>query len=609
MYKKLCILALAALLPALVAAQQTKLINCRTLEAAGNFVGSDEVLVNNMVCQVVKGGAAAVAAAEKKFQEGPKPLAGATISGAGIEAPSVADMVKPKAKAAEPAANPVREKSVPALDPVAAAPDLKAEPATPPAATPIPVAKPEPIETLKPSAAPPMPVAKPLPNEKLQSPASEVVSMPEPTREAAPAVPSAGAQPSPATASAVSAPAVPVEAVAVAEPAAAAPKAAPSEAAAPPTPASAASAPVSAPEPSEAEAPVPEKVRGFYDANAGTKVVTVAAPPETATTAPSEVTVPPPPPATALSAPIAVPAPREAEAPGPEKVPGFYDANAGTTVVTVAAPVATASPSVGGAEPASPAMSAAPAPAATDTPTSSSPAMAPPDDANQEPERVVQLGSFEKPREETPAPQMQSQKYPFQATEEDGFQEGQRPGCTKNVTLGSLRDEMLVLGTPAWATKWIEKNQRRMPQTCFSDTPMAGAQNYLIVFYTPGAAANGGELTNASLNSLQGTPATGVGAFTTKYGLTWHYAYDRTVGATINSRNDADEPHSRAGQVLYATAYTEEGVPVVQHWPERQGKLTDGISKDSKKIRNATAANERISSDLLSQMVEDILKL
>src|ERR1700757_2890419 len=48
------VVAFAALVPSLVCAQNQQFSNCRTLEAAGNFVGADEALANGLVCKVRK---------------------------------------------------------------------------------------------------------------------------------------------------------------------------------------------------------------------------------------------------------------------------------------------------------------------------------------------------------------------------------------------------------------------------------------------------------------------------------------------------------------------------------------------------------------------------
>jgi hypothetical protein len=225
-------------------------------------------------------------------------------------------------------------------------------------------------------------------------------------------------------------------------------------------------------------------------------------------------------------------------------------------------------------------------------------------------ERVVKMGAFVKPEEEGDAdPTALAHKTTFLPGDQDGFHEGQRPGCSKNITLGSLKGEKLVLGTPQWAEKWIEKNQKRMPQVCFSDTPMQEARNYLIVFYTTPRTGNAAGLSNAALTTVQGTPASGVGTFTLSYGSTWHYSYDRTVGITVLTRDDADEPHGQPGQALYATAYSEEGVPVAEHWPPKAKKQVNANPKKPKQVRAAREVMEQVSSELLGELVDDIGKL
>jgi hypothetical protein len=547
MKQKLCIFALAALLPALAGAQETKYVNCRTLEAAGNFIGSDETLVNNMVCQVVKGDAAAVAAAEKKFQDGPKPVRGVTISGS--ESLSVAEAARIMGKKSPPVAKAATEKAASDPDDVTSATVAPAEPVAAPAAPPAAVAKPEPPAP----AAQPVAEAKPEPAAAVNPPASENSAVPEVVLQTAPVAASTSAQPESPAVSAASATEAPVKAEAAAEPAA-------SE------------------KPSPAEAAVAS---------------VVSAPPSASADAPAVPAVAPPPP--------------EVETPATEKGSGFYDANATTKVETVAGPAGNEKTAFAAGEPASPPAEAATVAVAEAT---AAPALPPQDDPNEERERIVQLGAFEKPSEVKPDPEMEEHRSSFQATEEDGFREGQRPECTKNITLGSLRGETLVLGTPEWAAKWIEKNQKHSPQVCFSGMPMAGARNYLIVFYTPGSTVKGAALKNADFGLEQGgTPASGFGSFTTSFGATWHYSYDRTVGVTINTRSDADQPHSLPGQVLYATAYTEEGVPVAQHWPGQLKKQVDERTKNARKNRNAVAAKEQVSSELLNEMVEDLDKL
>ncbi len=535
MNRTLCFFALAALLPALSGAQEQKYVNCRTLAAAGNFIGSDETLVNNMVCQVVKGDAANDTKAKKESRDGHEPLPGESASV--NESSSVADAARTEEKKPMAGATHPVEKPTNALAATTSPTAGTAEPATAPVGAPTVEAKPEDVATTTPLV-------------------SKVAAAPEATHDTAASAPAAtSAQP---------------ESVAVSS--------------APAMEASAKAA--SAAEPAESDKPAPDEAA----------VASVAAAPRLASTAPP-------------AAPIATPTSREAAAPATEKGTGFYDANSTTKVATVGPPTHNEKSSNVAAEPVNPPVEEAPA-AAADAPAAPAAALPQQDDPNAERERVVQLGAFAGPKEATPGSEAERHTTSFEATEDEAFREGQKPDCTKNITLGSLKGDTLVLGTPAWAAKWIGKNQKRAPQMCFSGMPMAGARNYLIVFYTMASATKLGEAHIAGAGSEQeGTPASGYGSFTTSYGATWHYAYDRVVGVTINSRSDADQPHSQPGQLQYATAYTEEGMPVAQHWPGQPKKHVDEKSKNAKKNRSALEAKEQVSGELLNEMVRDIDKL
>jgi len=325
--------------------------------------------------------------------------------------------------------------------------------------------------------------------------------------------------------------------------------------------------------------------------------------------------------------------PAAAEAP----VSAFYDANAPknssnhreVTVGLVTAPPAGAvgSPAdESAANPNAPANSpngaTEAAPAAADAASAAQPDAQPIWPGNAEPnmerERVVETGTFARPKEVADPNQPPHSKQ-IAPSADDGFQEGQRADCRKNITIGGLKGEKLVLGTPKWAASWIEKNQKHMLDVCFSDTPMPGARNYLIVFYTLASGSNASDAASARslavLAPQSASPAAGVGTFTTSYGSTWHHFVDRNVGVTVNSSLDADQPQSQPDKVGYATAYTEEGVPVAQHWqgaPKKQIKLNPddpNVRKESKKEQHAREEMEHVADALLSQMVEEIEKL
>ena len=224
------------------------------------------------------------------------------------------------------------------------------------------------------------------------------------------------------------------------------------------------------------------------------------------------------------------------------------------------------------------------------------------------PQKSVMLGVFVEPRtsssEITRAPEVVS----YGSALEDGFNDGQRAGCRKNVSLGSLDKEKLFLAIPEWAAGWYEKNQKKFPGMCFSDAPMPGAQNYLIVFYTSAPAVSGTEPLKNISASADMSPDSGVGTFTTNYGSTWHYTYDRTATPTVTTVLMEKVPHNLQPNVLYATAYSEQGIPISQHWPTPITKKSKETSGKHGKKRDASLPAVHIMGELLNQMAEDIAK-
>ena len=238
--------------------------------------------------------------------------------------------------------------------------------------------------------------------------------------------------------------------------------------------------------------------------------------------------------------------------------------------------------------------------------------------ASSEPEKSITLGVFVEPKAaSSPETNRPPEVVSYGSAQEDGFNDGQRTGCTKNVSLGSLDKEKLFLAIPEWAANWYEKNQKRFPGMCFSDSPMPGAQNYLVVFYTSAPAAPGIDSLKKISASADMSPLSGVGTFTTSYGSTWHYTYDRTATTTVTSVLVEKVPQNLQPNVLYATAYTEQGIPISQHWPTpitKRGKETSGKPEKPEKQgkpgknRDASLPAIHMMGELLNEMAEDIAK-
>ncbi|HTF26191.1 MAG TPA: hypothetical protein VK937_20135 [Candidatus Limnocylindria bacterium] len=227
--------------------------------------------------------------------------------------------------------------------------------------------------------------------------------------------------------------------------------------------------------------------------------------------------------------------------------------------------------------------------------------------AASEPQKSVKLGVFVEPQTSSPEINRPPEVVSYDSAQEDGFNDGQRAGCTKNVSLGSLDKEKLFLAIPEWAANWYEKNQKRFPGMCFSDSPMPGAQNYLVVFYASAPAVSGIDpLKNISASGDM-SPLSGVGTFTTSYGSTWHYTYDRTATTTVTTVLTEKVPHNLQPNVLYAIAYSEQGIPISQHWPTAMTKGRE-ISGKPGKNRDASPPAIHMMGELLNEMAEDIAK-
>jgi len=122
---------------------------------------------------------------------------------------------------------------------------------------------------------------------------------------------------------------------------------------------------------------------------------------------------------------------------------------------------------------------------------------------------------------------------------------------------------------------------------------MPGARNYLVVFYLAVPQAEGTDsLTKVSAPG-QATPGSGNGSFTTSYGFTWHYTYERTVTTTITSVSAEKAPHNHPSTLLCATTAAKQ----VKETSCKPGKSHDAELPEFHEM-----------AGLLNRMMEDIAK-
>src|SRR5437016_5450077 len=637
---------LAALLPSLAYAQNTQFSDCRTLEAAGNNVGPDEALVDGMVCKVVKPKARSWVSSPASGKTAPtENLALLGI----IEPETLRTKVKAEVKptGVVQAPTPASGKTTPTqnrmallgiIEPETLRSKLSAEAnaaekvATPKTGT-EPEPETEPGENVTPQSA--RFAIKPAvslgeiarayqKNSQVQAAAApeDIVEPKKPTIEAKlTAAPTTTTETSTTTL-------LPPGQKANGLTAAQAPK---SEVRPEETPAAITPAPVTAIEPQPAaqtevfRAPQTPAPAVKAEATLRAVVATPATAPEAQSGGKTEVfgsAAGAPPSQVREASPVAVPATTPAPAPvtaiepqpaaqtevfrAPQTPAPAVKAEA-TLRAVVATPATTPEAQSDGKTGVFAWVAGAPP---SQLPEASPLAVSAVEDVRtSELQKSISLGVFVAPETSSPELNRPPDVVSYGLALEDGFNDGQRAGCTKNVSLGSVDKERLFLAIPEWAANWYEKNQKRFPGMCFSDSPMLGAQNYLVVFYTSAPAVSGIDTLREISAAADMSPRSGVGTFTTNYGSTWHSTFDRTATTTVTTVLTDKVPHSLQSNVLYATAYSERGIPISQHWPTAAAKNGKETSVKHGKNRVAAPPEIRIMSDLLTQMAEDIAKL
>jgi len=596
--------ALVALIPSPIYAQNTQFSDCRTLEAAGNNIGPDEALVNGMVCKAVKAKAnpSVPTTASGKTAETEKRMALLGI----IEPETLRSKVKADAISPEVVRTPApasgktadtesRRALLGIIEPETLRSKSKAEAnAAGDVATPRTGTEPEP-ET------------EPGANVTPQSARFEMKHNASLGEIARTYQKNSHAQAAAARENMVEPKKLPTEVKLTAAPTATAPEMATTTPLQPGQKANAltaAQAPTSVLTPEETPAAITPASVTPTGPQPAAKTEVSAAPQTPVPAVKAESDLP-----TAVATSVMTPEPQppaktEVSAASQTPVPTVKaESNLPTAVAT---PVTTPEPQSDGKMEVF--TSAGAPPSQVEPEASPVAALAAEEAVASAPQKSVMLGVFVEPKTSSLEINRPAEVVSYGSALEDGFNDGQRAGCTRNVSLGSLDKEKLFLAIPEWAANWYEKNQKRFPGMCFSDSPMPGAQNFLVVFYTSAPAVSGTEPLKNISASADMSPLSGVGTFTTSYGSTWHYTYDRTATPTVTTVLTEKVPHNLQPNVLYATAYSEQGIPISQHWPTAITKKGKETSRKPGKNRDASLPAIRMMGELLNEMAEDIAK-
>ncbi len=180
--------------------------------------------------------------------------------------------------------------------------------------------------------------------------------------------------------------------------------------------------------------------------------------------------------------------------------------------------------------------------------------------------------------------------------------------CTKVVSF-ALADASGVhpfMGTGGWIGKWVQKNAKKFPDICFSQSPLQGRANFLVVLSQSAGYFTGFDPVVRTDSNTTTTPVSGSGMVTSNYGGMWNYTYNGTVTTTTTTTTQENVPYTINSNTVYAYAYTQGGAIVSRRYHVYSTKSGgDAANSAGYNIGSALAAiNAR--GRLLTSVMKDI---
>ena len=140
--------------------------------------------------------------------------------------------------------------------------------------------------------------------------------------------------------------------------------------------------------------------------------------------------------------------------------------------------------------------------------------------------------------------------------------------CSKVISF-ALADSSGVhpfMGTGNWIENWIRKNNKKYSDVCFSQSPMGGRTNYLVVLSQSASFFSGFDPVVKTDTSTSTSPVSGTGTVTNNYGGMWNYTYNGTVTNTTTTTTHENVPYTINSNTLFANAYEDNGVLISRRY-------------------------------------------
>jgi hypothetical protein len=182
------------------------------------------------------------------------------------------------------------------------------------------------------------------------------------------------------------------------------------------------------------------------------------------------------------------------------------------------------------------------------------------------------------------------------------------PGI-KSVAFAWADSEGVHLASPQFADDWVRKKAKNFPTIRFSQTPVSGADNYLIVFSSSTSVLSGFQPAVRVNTATTTSDFTGHGTASDNSGSMWSYTFSGTATSTTMTMTQEDVPYTIESSTLYASVYGGPGHLLIYRHSETIGWQRGGDSQSALFYNlGQTARRIRLKTRLLNSVARDVAR-
>jgi hypothetical protein len=178
----------------------------------------------------------------------------------------------------------------------------------------------------------------------------------------------------------------------------------------------------------------------------------------------------------------------------------------------------------------------------------------------------------------------------------------------KTVSFAWADADGVHLGLAHWTNDWIKKNAKNFPVIRFSQIPVSGADNYLVVVSDAMSMLSGFQPVVRVNSTTSETNFSGSGDARDNSGFRWSFTFDGRATSTTTTMTQEDVPYTIESHTLYASVYGGPGDLLISRESETIG-WQEGGNPSSAAIYNLgeLARRIRFKTRLLNNVAKDIV--